>query len=177
LSSILPFREIAGLRALWNVILPVNHVLMALAGISLPLFAERFRNRPGERAHLVKLFASMSIIIATCYTAFLFLAGPKALEFVYKGNYSDVYDLAPVLAFAHIPLSVIMAFGLAYGALARSDKALRNYLPYVALTLILGLIGGALWQVNGVVYGFLVSSFVGLLCSYLFFRKNWPQLS
>ncbi len=177
LSLFLPIQEIAGLRALYNVILPVNHVLMALAGISLPLFAERFRNRPGERTHLVKLFAFLSIVIAICYTAFLFLVGPKVLEIVYKGNYLDVYDLAPVLAFAHIPLSVIMAFGLAYGALARSDKALRNYLPYVVLTLILGLLGGVLMQVNGVVYGFLVSSFAGLLASYLVFRKNWPQLS
>jgi O-antigen/teichoic acid export membrane protein len=176
LSLILSIREIAGLRALFNVILPVNHVLIALAGIGLPLFAERFRNRPGERTHLVKLFASLSVIIAVCYTAFLFLLGPKALEIVYKGNYSDVYGLAPVLAFAQIPLSVIMAFGLAYAALARSDRALRNYLPYVALTLILGLIGGVLMHVSGVVYGFLVSSFVGLLASYVFFRKNWPRL-
>jgi O-antigen/teichoic acid export membrane protein len=176
LSLILPIREIAALRALYNVILPVIHVLIALAGISLPLFAERFRNRPGERTQLVKLFASLSAGIAICYTAFLFLVGPKALEFVYKENYPDVYDLAPILAFAQIPLAVIMTFGLAYAALARSDKALRNYLPYVALTLILGLIGGVLMHVRGVVYGFLVSSFLGLLASYVFFRKTWPQL-
>jgi O-antigen/teichoic acid export membrane protein len=179
LSAARSLEEVAEMRALYNVLLPVFHFMMAVSTITLPALAgQAASSRPGEvRMTMLRLVLLYVAATSTYFVGVLFF-GERVLSLVYGNGYASVYWLAPWVAAVQIPVGGIMVVALAQRAAARTDRALLTWLPYVVFSLALGGVGGARWGVTGVVFGILAASVIALgfaLCAFRRWTHGCPK--
>ena len=164
LSSFRSPTEVAALQALYNVLLPIIHFMIAIANVALPTLASQLASPWPERARLtVGRTALLCVATAALYTAFVAVVGSGVLHLVYDGRYAAVYWLAPLAAAIQIPAVAVAMTALAQRADGRSDRAVVAWLPHALLSLILGSVGGARWGVAGAVLGMLAASVLAAL--------------
>ena len=176
LATALALPEIAGMRALYNTLLPPLHGMMALSAVSLPLLAEhRARRRSGSFRTMLRRLTRLYAAGSLAYLLVVLLFGQAMLRLLYGGSYASVYPLAPWVAAIPIPLSGIMLLALLHQSAGRSREVLRTYLPYVVLSLVLGTAGGFRFGAAGLVVGILTAAVLGLAISAFAQRQLWSR--
>jgi len=158
-AGILSVKETADLRAMYNLVTPVDQVLIAMSFMVLPVMSHRAASRgmagvlPAWRA-----YCGGALLLTGGFAAFVNLFGKPVMHFLYAGKFDDVAPLLGLLAL----LPVVMAIGNTMNATLKSvEKPKLVFYAYVcsgSTTVFLGIPLVIHFGLRGVVYGLLLSA-------------------
>jgi len=158
-AGILSVKETGDLRAMYNLVAPVDQVLIAMTFLVLPVLARRAAAR-GVAGMLPvwKAYCAGALLITGSFAAFVNLFGKPVLHFLYAGKFDDVAPLLGLLAL----FPVVMAFGNSMNAALKSmEKPKLVFYAYVCsggTTVLVGIPLVTHFGLRGVVYGMLLSA-------------------
>lgn len=179
-AALLSVRDVAELRALYNLVLPMDQVFGAIMLLILPQMALQFAaGAHGELRHLWQQCALLFLGISAAFALAVGLESFPLLHFIYGGKFDSV---APLLRW-YVLLPVVMALGNAANAALKAAEKPRAvfyaYLASGAATFVLGIPLVQRFGVRGAIYGTLLSAAtytaVLSLCFYRFNRKQITQ--
>jgi O-antigen/teichoic acid export membrane protein len=158
-AGFLSVRDVAELRALYNLALPVDQIFAALTVLLLPQMALRFAAREMEK--LRRMWRQCSLLFLGASVGFALLLGLgnlPLLHFVYGGKFDSV---APLLRW-YVLLPVVLSLGhvanLMLKAMEKPRAVFYAYLASGAATFVLGIPLVMHLGLRGAVYGMLVSA-------------------
>ncbi|MCH5375316.1 MAG: hypothetical protein JJ992_15195 [Planctomycetes bacterium] len=159
--------DVAGLRALLNLIMPVLHVIAALGLLLLPALVRAIKSSSGI-SRIVSRVTMLFIAATVAYGIFLAVAGDWLIGFLYDGKYDSFYHLLLPLSILPASSALVAVFGSVIRAYERPDLVFRAYLGTLFVTATIGLALVYYLGVDGAAFGLLLSStatalFMGLL--------------
>ncbi len=163
LAPRLGLEQIGGLRALQNLVLPISHLSMALCTALLPVIAAHLARGRVATARLLARRQLAGLAAANLgYVGLIAWLGDDLLRLVYGVTYAELHPLAVPVVASQALWSAIAALALAQQALGRSGRVLLLWLPYVGLSLLLGVAGALLADAEGFVVGMLLAAVLAL---------------
>lgn len=157
---VLPFsgglESVAALRAVMNVLLPVQHIIGAVSGLLIPLFA-------GSRTsiHFRWLVVSVLVCFGTAtVTAWIGMGlfGEWLIAALYHGRYVEHAHLLWYLGFIPVATGLQAVLGAALRALERPDKVFWAYLLSAVGAMTFGVAMVLGWGITGAVCSFIFSA-------------------
>lgn len=179
----LSVRDVAGLRALYNLVLPVDQIFAAVTLLVLPQMAFHFAS--GELGKLRSMWGRCSLAFIAIGAAFALAVGLGStwlLHAVYGGKFDD----GAALLRWYVLVPVVMGVGnAANAALKAAEKPQAVFAAYVASGIATFGVGIPLvvrFGLRGAIYGMLVSaaSYAGtLIVSFRRFTgpRSFPALA
>jgi O-antigen/teichoic acid export membrane protein len=165
-AGFLSVRDVAELRALYNLVLPVDQIFAALTVLVLPQMALQFAAQEmGKLRHLWWRCSLLFLGISAGFALLLGLGSLPLLHFVYAGKFDRV---APLLRW-YVLLPVVLSLGhvanLMLKAMEKPRAVFHAYLASGAATFVFGIPLVIHLGLRGAVYGMLVSaaSYTGVL--------------
>ncbi len=150
----------AGLRALFNFVLPVLQAIAALNMLLLPTLV-RDRTSGGEKKMNSTMLLFLSVFCAGCavYLSGLYLFRGQVFQLLYGGRYSE-YAGWPLLLAGALPFTtcVTAVLGNAVRALERPDRVFWAYIASALSTAAFGIPLAAQFGVSGALAGIHISS-------------------
>jgi O-antigen/teichoic acid export membrane protein len=158
-AGILSVKETGDLRALYNLVGPVDQVLIAITFLVLPMMSRRAASQGvGGVIPVWKAYCAGSLVVTGGFAACVNLFGKPAMHILYMGKFDDVAPLLGMLAL----LPVIMAIGTTMNATLKAmEKPNLVFYSYVCSGSATVLLGAPLvthFGLRGVVYGLLLSA-------------------
>lgn len=158
-AGILSVKETGDLRAMYNLVTPVDQVLIAMTFLVLPVLARRAAARGMAGVlPLWKRYCAGALLIAGGFAACVNLFGKPVMHFLYAGKFDDVAPLLGTLAL----LPVVMAIGNTMNAALKAvEKPKLVFYAYVcsgSATVLLGVPLAIHFGLRGIVYGMLLSA-------------------
>jgi len=158
-AGFLSVKEVGELRALNNLVIPLDQVFVAVTLLFLPVLSLRFvEHRLTGLIPLWKNYCLGWLAVTSTFTVFVLAWGKPMMHILYAGRFDDVAPLLAVLAF----LPVIMGIGnTTNAALKAMEKPQSVFYAYVASGFATFLIGLPLIVhsgIRGAIYGMLVSA-------------------
>jgi len=158
-AGYLSVKEVADLRAMYNLVTPVEQLFVAIAMLILPMMSHRYaERRMAGLLPLWKLYGVATILITSGFAVLVNFFGKLALHVVYAGRFDDVASLLGILAL----LPVVMGIGNTMNAALKSiEKPQAVFYAYVTTGAATFLIGTPLvirLGLRGAVYGILASA-------------------
>src|SRR5215472_5584753 len=158
-AAILSVKETGELRALNNLVLPLDQVFTALTLLILPTLSLRFASqRLGGLVPLWKRYCVGWLVVTGSFAAFLLLFGKPAMHVLYAGRFDDVAALLPALAFLPVVMGVGNTINAALKAMEKPQAVFYAYVASAAATLLIGLPLIQRFAVRGAVFGMLFSA-------------------
>lgn len=181
----LSIKDVGDLRAMYNLVTPVDQIFAAMILLILPMMSFRFASR--RMAGLLPLWRTyclFTILVTSAYAVFMNFFGRQLLHLLYRGKYDDLTSVLGIL----VLLPVVMGVGnTANAALKASEKPQAVFAAYItsgAATFVLGLPLILHFGIRGAVYGMLASGsiYTTTLCAAFFWlvvaeRRLSPGLS
>jgi len=157
-AALLSVKETGDLRALYNLVTPVDQFFAAVMMLILPMMSFRYASR--RMSGLLPFWKAYSCVVLLVTAGFALtvnIFGRSLMHLLYSGNFDDVSPLLGTL----VLLPVIMGIGNSINAaLKASEKPQAVFAAYVASgagTFIFGLPLIRKFGLRGVVYGMLAS--------------------
>lgn len=143
--ALLPTRfgleSVASLRALFNLMYPLQHTVLALATLLIPVLV-RQRDRSGVSCikHTVLYLLAIFIPVGLFYLLLLVVFRSPILNFLYAGRYGTA-SVSAVIAIGILPITTGIAalLGAALRALERPRLIFWSYLVSVSVALSIGI--------------------------------------
>jgi O-antigen/teichoic acid export membrane protein len=155
----LSVKEVADLRAMYNVATPVDQLFVATALLVLPMMSFRYASRrmagllPVWRAYLFGV-----CLVAGGFAAVVGLFGKPAMHLLYAGRFDDIAPLVRTLA----PLPVVTGIGnsmnVVLKALEKPQAVFYAYVAGGATTFLAGVPLIIRFGLRGALYGMLSSA-------------------
>lgn len=178
LSVALTLEGIAGIRAVYTILLPLHHLIAATAMCVLPILSAQLASGQPARARTTALqLAALYAGAGLAYTGLIFVFGQQILLWIYGDTYAAVYPLAVYVAAIEVPVGGAVVMGLLMRATGRSDRSLIAHVPYAILSLLFGGVGALKWGAAGLIFGILIASIVATLGAGVRFRHWVPWRS
>jgi O-antigen/teichoic acid export membrane protein len=158
-AGILSVKETGDLRAIYNLVGPVDQVLIAMAFLVLPIMSSRAASR-GVTAVLPvwRSYCAGSLLVAGGYAACVLLVGKPVLHFLYAGKFDDVAPLLGMLALLPVVMAIGNTMNAALKAVEKPKLVFYAYLCSGGATVLLGFPLATHFGLRGVVYGMLLSA-------------------
>ena len=158
-AGYLSVKEVADLRAMYNVVTPVEQLFVAIAMLILPMMSRRYaERRMAGLLRVWKLYGVATLLVTSGFAVVLNYLGKPAMHAVYAGRFDDVAGLLGTMAL--FPL--VMGLGNTMNAALKSmEKPQAVFYAYVAsggATFFIGIPLVIHLGLRGAVYGMLVSS-------------------
>jgi O-antigen/teichoic acid export membrane protein len=157
-AAFLSLKDVGELRALYNLVTPVDQIFAAVILLLLPMMSFRFASR--RMAGLIPLWRAyclFTLLVTSGYALFMNIFGKLLLHLLYDGKFDDLTSLLGLLAL----LPLVMAVGnTVNAALKASEKPQAVFAAYItsgAATFVLGLPLILHFGIRGAVYGMLAS--------------------
>lgn len=160
-AGILSVKQAGELRALNNLILPLDQVFTALTLLILPALSLRFASQ--RLAGLLPLWRRYCfgwLLVAGSFAVSLLLIGKPAMHALYAGRFDNVAILLPALALLPVVMGIGNTINAALKAMERPQAVFYAYVASGAATFLIGLPLILRFAVRGAVYGMLSSSAV-----------------
>ncbi|MGA9529279.1 MAG: hypothetical protein WBS24_14285 [Terriglobales bacterium] len=162
----LSVRDVAGLRALYNLALPVDQIFAAISLVVLPQMAFHFAS--GELGKLRRMWGQCSLMFLAIGLAFAVTVGLANVRLIHAAYGTRFDDVAPLLRWYVIVPVVMGAGNAANAALKAVEKPQAVFAAYVASGIATFAVGIPLvmyFGLRGAVDGMLVSaaSYTGTL--------------
>ena len=157
-AALLSVKDVAELRALYNLSLPVDQVFGAITLLVLPQMAFHFAD--GEIRKLRRLWRQCSLMFVGISSVFALIVGVGSLpllHLVYRGKFDDVAPLLPWFVLLPVVMGVGNAANAALKAMERPQAVFYAYLASGAATFVLGIPLVMRLGLRGAVYGMLLS--------------------
>ena len=158
-AGFLSVKEVAGLRAIHLLVLPVDQLFAAFTLLILPVMAHRYATR--QHSALISLWVKYSLlflVVTSLFgTAVCFLSLPL-LHIIYAGKYDDLSQLLALLAFVPLVMGVGTASNVALKAAERPKAVFFAYVASGTVTFLAGMPLVIYRGLPGAVYGMLLSA-------------------
>jgi len=184
-AAFLSMKDVGELRAMYNLVTPVDQIFAAMILLILPMMSFRFASR--RMAGLIPLWRTyclFTFLVTSGYAVFMNLFGKQLLHLLYGGKFDDLTSFLGIL----VLLPVVMGVGnTVNAALKASEKPQAVFAAYItsgAATFVLGLPLILHFGIRGALYGMLASGaiYTTTLCIVFFWllvteRRLAPALS
>jgi O-antigen/teichoic acid export membrane protein len=178
-AAFLSLKDVAELRAMYNLVQPVEQGFVAIMLLVLPQMALRFA--AGESEKLRHMWQQCSLAFLSISSLFALMVGAgsyRLLHLVYGGKFDDA---APLLRW-YVLLPVVMGLGhaanVALKATERPQAVFHAYLTSGATTFLLGIPLVFRWGLRGAIYGMLLSAVsYAVTLALSFYRISRPQIA
>ena len=160
-AGILSVKQAGELRALNNLVMPLDQVFGALTLLILPALSLRFASQ--RFAGLVPLWRRYCfgwLLVTGSFAVSLLLVGKPAMHALYAGRFDDVAALLPVLAFLPVVMGIGNTINAALKAMEKPHAVFYAYVASGAATFLIGLPLILRFAVRGAVFGMLASAAV-----------------
>jgi O-antigen/teichoic acid export membrane protein len=184
-AAFLSMKDVGELRAMYNLVTPVDQIFSAMILLILPMMSFRFASRRmGGLLPLWKGYCLFTLLVTAGYAVFMNIFGKQLLHLLYGGKFDDLASFLGILAL----LPVVMGVGnTVNAALKASEKPQAVFAAYITsgmATFVLGLPLILHFGMRGAVYGMLASGAIYTMTLSLGFfsllvaeRRHAPALS
>jgi O-antigen/teichoic acid export membrane protein len=177
-AGLLSVGDVGNLRALYNMVLPLDQLFVAMSLVVLPAMCSRYATY--KMAGLLPLWRRYCLgwfAVTAGFVLVVSVFGKSAMHVLYAGRFDNISSLVLIVAF----LPMILGIGhTVNGALKAAEKPNLIFYAYAFSGIATFLFGIPLvthWGLRGAVYGMLVSGItytIVLLCglSVLSYRQG-----
>jgi O-antigen/teichoic acid export membrane protein len=181
-GSMLGMRDVAGLRAIQNFVLPVNQFVAAVTLLLLPRAAESFNSQNRvEFRRKIGLITLLFTGAATIYGIAVVAFGHRLIEMVYGGRYTEYSYLLPWLALGVLLTAMAQGPMIAMQAMQVPAEIFKGY-AIGAATILLGIMLTRHYGLFGATLGLTAISslafllYVGYRCNSMLNNAKTPVL-
>lgn len=158
-AGILSVKETGDMRAMLNLVAPVDQVFIAMSFLVLPMLAHRYTARGVAGLLPVwKAYCSGALLVTGGFAACINLFGKPVMHFLYAGNFDDVAPLLGSLALLPVVKGIGNTMNDAIKAVERPKLVSYAYLCSGSTTVLLGVPLAIHFGLRGVVYGIVLSA-------------------
>lgn len=160
-AGILSVKQAGELRALNNLVMPLDQVFVALTLLILPAMSLRFASqRLAGLVSLWKRYCLGWLSVSACFAAVIVLFGKNLMHALYAGRFDDVARLLPALALLPVVMGVGNSINAALKAMEKPQAVFYAYVASGATTFLIGLPLILRFAVRGAVFGMVTSAAV-----------------
>ncbi len=178
-AGFLSMRDVADLRAMYNLVLPVDQIFGAITLLTLPQMALQFAAQElGQLRHLWRQCSLMFLGISSAFALVVGLGSLPLLHVVYGGKFDSVSPLLRWYVLLPVVMSVGNAANAALKAIEKPQAVFYAYVTSGAATFAVGVPLVMYLGLRGAVYGMLFSaaSYAAVL-AVSFHRFNQPRIA
>jgi O-antigen/teichoic acid export membrane protein len=158
-AGILSVKQAGDLRAMYNLLAPVDQVFVAMSLLVLPMMSHRCASRGmAGLFRLWKAYAAGCFLVTCIFAACVNLFGKQVMHLLYAGKFDDVAPLLGNLALLPVVMGIGDSLNAAIKAAERPKLVFYAYLSSGSTTLLLGVPLAIHFGLRGVVYGVLLSA-------------------
>lgn len=169
-------KEIAALRALLNLALPIVQTTAALSALFMPIMSEHFKQDGlSKLLKTSKIFLSLLLVASILFLLVLSAFQREILELLYNGRYTDYHYLVPLVGLLPVAGSFVATFGCAMRVMERPNKIFWSYVISTAVGLTVGLILAVNMGPKGALWGMLLSYITTGVMMQVFFTQLTRQ--
>jgi len=155
----LSVKDVGELRAMYNLVTPVDQFFVAMSLLVLPLLSSRFAaQRMAGLLPMWKSYALGSFALTVAFTAVMNVCGKRAMHVVYAGKFDEVAPLVGTLAFLPVVMGIGNSINLALKAMEKPQAVFYAYVASGTATFAMGLPLLLHFGLRGAVYGMLASA-------------------
>lgn len=160
-AGILSVKQAGELRALNNLVVPLDQVFVALTLLILPAMSLRFASqRLAGLVPLWKRYCLGWLSVSAGFAAVIVLFGKNLMHALYAGRFDDVAPLLPALALLPVVMGVGNSINAALKAMEKPQAVFYAYVASGAATFLIGLPLILRFAVRGAVLGMVTSAAV-----------------
>jgi O-antigen/teichoic acid export membrane protein len=157
-AAFLPIKEVGDLRAMYNLVLPIDQVLAAITLLILPKMCSLYASR--GFAGLLPLWKKYGLgwFLASCgFSGLISVLGRPVMHILYAGKFDQLALLMAILAFLPAVMGIGHTLNAALKAAERPNLVFFAYICGGVATLFFGAPMVAHFGLSGAVYGMLMS--------------------
>lgn len=170
-AGLLSVADVGNLRALYNMVLPLDQLFVAMSLVVLPAMCSRYaRQKMAGLLPLWKKYCLGWFAVTAAFVILIYIFGKSAMHVIYAGRFDSISSLVLVVAFLPMVLGIGHTINGALKAAempnlifyAYAFSGVATFLIGIPLVMHLGLLGA--------VYGMLVSGIaytIALVCGLL----------
>jgi O-antigen/teichoic acid export membrane protein len=158
-AAFLSVKEVANLRAMYNVVTPVDQIFVATAMLMLPIMSSRYSSRHLEGLlGIWKRYALFSIVVTGSFALIVRFFGRAILHLFYGSRFDDTAALVGTFALFPVFMCIGNTINAALKAMEKPNIVFWAYLASGTTTLVLGLPLMIHFGLRGAVYGIISSA-------------------
>jgi len=161
----------AAVRALMNLVLPIQHAIAALGTLALPVLSSSFYNKKSRFINLLKRFLATFVLSSSLYGVFLILLKKYITFFLYGNKYLFAEWLIIMLAVQTITVAVTTVTGSALRSMGRTDLVFKSYVFTTLTALTIGVLLVWNFGISGAVTSMMLSSLTTAITTSFFLYK------
>lgn len=158
-AGLLSVKEVADLRAMSNLVVPMDQVFGAMNLLVLPMLSSRFASR--RMAGLIPLWQKYCLawlLLSVSFAVALNFVGKPLMHRLYAGKFDHIASLVGLLAMLPIVMGTGNTINAALKALEKPKAVFFAYVTSGATTFLLGIPLVIRFGLHGAVYGMLASA-------------------
>jgi O-antigen/teichoic acid export membrane protein len=176
-GGLLGMKEAAALRALQNFVLPVTQFITAIGVLLLPWLSGRYaRTDTSSFKRTIRAVNFLFVASAMAYVAALLLAGRWLLDLLYKGKYSQVAYLLPLVALPMLLSAASQGTAMALRVMQAPADVFWGYAGGGAVTIVAGVVLTRAWGLAGALVGLSASSLVFFSIVTVLYRRRMEKV-
>lgn len=158
-AGILSVKETGDLRAMSNLVAPVDQVFAAMSLLVLPMMSHRAASRGMAGLLPVwKAYCAGGLLVTGGFAVLVNLFGKPVMHLLYAGRFDDVAPLLGSLALLPVVMVIGNTMNDAIKAVEKPKLVFYAYLSSGSTTVVLGVPLAIHFGLRGVVYGILLSA-------------------
>ncbi len=157
----LSVKEVANLRAMYNVVTPVDQIFVATAMLMLPIMSSRYSSRRLEGLLAIwKRYAFFSIVVTGSFAIIVRICGRSILHLFYGNRFDDTAALIGIFALFPVVMCIGNTINAALKAMEKPNVVFWAYAASGTATLAIGLPLLIHFGLRGAVFGIITSALV-----------------
>lgn len=158
-AAFLSVKQVADLRAMYNLVTPVDQIFAAMSFLVLPRMSQRHAtNQMNGLVPVWKAYVSGVIAITLGFAVLVNLVGLRLMHLLYAGKFDDIAPLLGTLAFLPVIMGVGNTMNDALKSAEKPNFVFYAYLCSGSATLLLGIPLVIRFGLRGAVYGMLATA-------------------
>jgi len=157
-AGYLSVKGVADLRAMYNLVTPVEQLFAAIAMLILPMMSHRYaEKRMAGLLPVWKLYGVATLLVTGNFAVLVNFLGKPAMHMVYAGRFDDVAALLGTLALFPVVMGIGNTMNAALKSMEKPQAVFYAYAASGAATFLIGIPLVTYLGLRGAVYGMLVS--------------------
>jgi O-antigen/teichoic acid export membrane protein len=158
-AGLLSVKEVGELRAMYNLIAPVDQVIVALSFLVLPAMASHYAmKRMDHLLSLWKRYVLAVLGVTALFALSLRILGQQVMHLLYAGKFDGLGPLVFALALLPVLTATGTTMSQALSAVEKPKLVFYSYVTSGAATFALGIPLVIHFGLRGAVYGMLLSA-------------------
>ncbi|HXM22019.1 MAG TPA: hypothetical protein VN948_12230 [Terriglobales bacterium] len=176
-AGLLSLKDVAELRSLVMLAVPVDQVFTAITQLVLPVMAAHYAsNRISELLSLWKTYSLVFLAISAAFVLGIRMVGRPLMHWIYGGKFDDVSSLLGTLALLPLLMGVGNTMNATLKAVEKPNMTFYAYVASGTATLVAGVPLMIHFGLRGAVYGMLLSAGVYTATLAIGFLSQIPRL-